>query len=202
MAATPWTGRAKDAGKWMVWGSMVLGRGAVGLVRLARGGRLREGMRPWMEFPRVSDVPFDLLASQGVRAVLFDLENTLIPPGGPFTPDGRDIVRRVRAAGMQIAVVSNASASWVPEVLRAEQIPFVAPAGKPGKEGFIRACKLVGVRPAQAVYVGDQMITDILGAQRAGMRAILVQPRYSKEAMSSRFQRAVAKGVLRLTRSA
>lgn len=159
-------------------------------------------MRPWMEFQRAEDVPYELIASEGVRAVLFDLENTLVPPGGPVTGEAREVVRTVREAGLAVGVVSNASAGWVPRALGAEEILFVAPAGKPGPDGFLEGCRLLGVRPEEAVYVGDQMITDVLGAQRAGLRAILIQPRYAKEALSSRFQRVVARGLLRLNRGA
>jgi hypothetical protein len=60
---------------------------------------------------------------------------------------------------------------------------------------------MVGVNPERSVYVGDQVITDVLGSQRAGMRAVLVHPKYTKEFLSSRFQRVVARAVLRLTRN-
>lgn len=193
--------RARDAARWVAWSARVLGRGFGSLIGLFAGGGLRAHIRPWMEFDRAEEVPYELIASQGMRAVLFDLENTLVPPGGPFTPEGREILRKVRDAGLGVGVVTNASAGWVPRALRAEGVPFVAPAGKPGKDAFVSACRTLGVRPDEAVYVGDQMITDVLGAQRAGLRAILVRPRYTKEFWSSRFQRAVARGVLRLTRN-
>lgn len=161
---------------------------------------MRAALRPWLEFDRAEDIPFEMLRDQGVRAVLFDLENTLIPAGGPFTQEAREVVKRVRAAGMNPGVVSNASAAWVPETLQAEGLPFVAPAGKPGREAFHEGCRLVGARPSETIYVGDQLITDVLGPQRAGLRSILLRPRYSQEALSSKFQRVVAKGLQRLTR--
>jgi HAD superfamily phosphatase (TIGR01668 family) len=177
---------------------LVLIRGASNLVSLVRGGGLAESLEPWMRCADPADIPFEKLRADGARAVLFDLENTLIPPGGPFTDDGRAIVSRARAAGLFVGVVSNASASWVKTELEREGIPFVAPAGKPGRDAFERGCALVGVAPSEAVYAGDQVITDILGAQRAGMRAILLEPRYTKEPMSARFQRMVVRGLLKV----
>lgn len=192
--------RARDGTRWLTSSARVLGRGFGGLVGLAGGGRLRLLMRPWMEFERVEDVPYELIASQGVRAILFDLENTLVPPGGPVTGEAREVLRTVQEAGLAVGVVTNASAGWVPRALGVAGIPFVAPAGKPGADAFLEGCRLVDARPDEVVYVGDQMITDVLGAQRAGLRAILVRPRHTKEFWSSRFQRAVARGVLKLTR--
>jgi predicted HAD superfamily phosphohydrolase YqeG len=59
---------------------------------------------------------------------------------------------------------------------------------------------MLGVRTTDAAYVGDQVITDVLGSQRAGMRAVLVHPKYTKEFVSAKFQRAVARIVLRIAR--
>jgi putative phosphatase len=192
--------RLRDAVRWVFWGSLVLIRGTANLVSLVRGGNLAESLEPWMRCPDPADIPFEKIRADGARAVLFDLENTLIPPGGPFTDDGREIVARARAAGLAVGVVSNASASWVKTELDREGIPFVAPAGKPGREAFERGCALVGVSPSEAVYAGDQVITDVLGAQRAGMRAILLQPRYTNEPMSARFQRMIVRGLLKVMR--
>lgn len=191
--------RVPDALRWVVWGSKVLVRGARDLVSLFRGGRLADAIEPWMRCRTAEEIPFERLASDGVRAVLFDLENTLIPPGGPFTADGRAVVQRARSAGLAVAVVSNASAAWVRLELEREGIPFVAPAGKPGRDAFERGCALLGVRASDSVYAGDQVITDVLGAQRAGLRAILLEPKYTNEALSSRFQRAIVRALERLT---
>ncbi|MEX0873787.1 MAG: HAD-IA family hydrolase [Actinomycetota bacterium] len=193
--------RVSDGLRWLVWGTRVLARGTWDLVTLFRGGQLAASMEPWMRCPLVDDVPFDKIAADGVDAVFFDLENTLVPPGGPFTPEGRAVISRAKAAGLAVGVVSNASATWVPEALAIEGIPCIAPAGKPAKGAFLEACQMVGVPPERSVFVGDQVITDVLGSQRAGMRAVLVHPKYTKEFLSARFQRVVARVVLRLTRN-
>lgn len=191
-------GRVSDALRWLVWGTKVMVSGTADLISLLRGGNLAEAIEPWMRCATADDIPFERLAADGFRAVLFDLENTLIPPGGPFTEEGRAVVDRARAAGLAVGVVSNASASWVHTELEREGIPFVAPAGKPSPRAFQRGCALLGVSSSETVYAGDQVITDVLGPQRAGLRAILLQPRFAKEAMSSRFQRLVVRAVERV----
>jgi uncharacterized protein len=190
--------RALDAPRWLVWGSRTVLRSARELVTMFRGGGLADAIEPWMRVDRVDDVPFDEIAASGARAVLFDLENTIIPPGGPFDDAGRTIIGNARAAGLQVGVVSNASAGWVGPALEAEGIPGIAPAGKPAKDAFLAACRMVGVTPSEAVYVGDQVITDVLGSQRAGLRAVLVKPKYTKEFRSAKFQRFVARVVIRI----
>lgn len=191
--------RWKDAGRYVFAGSKVVVGGAWTLARMARSGQLRESIRPWMRFERAIDVPFDLLCGQGIEAVLFDLENTLIPPGGPFTDEGRQVLASARGAGLRVGVVTNCSAEWARQALREERLPAICPAGKPAKRAFVEACRMLGVKPSRTVFVGDQYITDVFGAQRAGIRAILLEPRYRRESLSSKFQRAVAKGILRVT---
>ncbi len=192
--------RIFDAVRWVVFGSRVVLRGARDLISLFRGGQLADAIEPWMRIDRIDDVPFDVIAAQGARAVLFDLENTLIPPGGPFDDDGRSIVAKAKAAGLAVGVVSNASAGWVMPAVEAEGLACVAPASKPAMEGFHTACRMLGVRPDETVYVGDQVITDVLGSQRAGLRAVLVQPKYTEEFLSAKFQRLVARLVIRMAR--
>ncbi len=178
----------------------MLYNGARELFVLFRGGGLSASLEPWLECRTIDEVPFDRIAAEGMTAVFFDLENTLVPPGGPFTDDGRTIVGKARAAGLAVGVVSNASAGWVQPALAAEGIPCVAPAGKPARKAFEEACALVGVSPGQAAYVGDQVITDVLGSQRAGMRAVLVHPKYTKEFFSAKFQRAIARVVVKVAK--
>jgi uncharacterized protein len=188
--------RLGDALRWSYHGPRVLLNGARELYALFRGGGIAEAIEPWAECRTIDDVPFERIASDGMTAVFFDLENTLVPPGGPFTDEGRTVIGKARAAGLEVGVVSNASAGWVGPALAAEGIPCVAPAGKPARKAFEDACAMVGVTPAQAAYVGDQVITDVLGSQRAGMRAVLVHPKYTKEFFSSKFQRLIARIVV------
>lgn len=193
--------RAADAPRWLVWGSRVVLRGGYDLVKLFRGGHLKDAIEPWKRLSSIDDVDFEEIAASGARAVLFDLENTIIPPGGPFDDDGRRIIARAKDAGLAVGVVSNASAGWVQPAVAAEGLVCIAPAGKPAPTAFLDACKQLDVRPDEAVYVGDQVITDVLGSQRAGLRAILVQPKYTNEFRSAKFQRLIARVVMRLAGS-
>jgi HAD superfamily phosphatase (TIGR01668 family) len=176
----------------------VLARGGYDLITLFRGGQIADAIEPWKRVDDVGEVPFDEIAAAGMRAVLFDLENTIIPPGGPFDEFGRGVIARAKAAGLKVGVVSNASAGWVKPALEAEGIFGIAPAGKPAPTAFLDACKALGASPEQTAYVGDQVITDVLGSQRAGLRAVLVKPKYRKEFRSAKFQRLVARIVIRL----
>ena len=133
------------------------------------------------------------------KAVLFDLENTIIPPGGPFDDDGRGDhrARRERPGSRSASCRTRRRDGWRPR-----STPKGSRASRrrasPRATAFLEACAELGVAPAEAVYVGDQVITDVLGSQRAGLRAVLVKPKYTKEFRSAKFQRLVARVVIRL----
>ena len=55
-------------------------------------------------------------------------------------------------------------------------VPYLGRAGKPGTAGFRRAMEQMGRTPSRTAMVGDQIFTDILGARRAGVLALMVEP--------------------------
>ena len=53
---------------------------------------------------------------------------------------------------------------------------YVYKAGKPSGRGYMKGVKMMGIRPEEAVFIGDQLFTDIYGANRAGIDCICVKP--------------------------
>ena len=118
------------------------------------------------------------LSAAGIRLVLADLDNTLTPYSSEVPT--QEVCRWKEAleqAGIRLFVVSNSrKATRVPNYCQALGIGFVRHAGKPGTDGFRRALEACGCTPDQAVMVGDQIFTDVLGAKRAGIPVVLVEP--------------------------
>ena len=83
----------------------------------------------------------------------------------------------LRAAGVTLFVLSNNRHAERPRVFcQALGVPFIGHAGKPKAGSFFKAMERMGVSPAQTAIVGDQIFTDILGGNRAGVTTILVRP--------------------------
>jgi hypothetical protein len=125
---------------------------------------------------------FDLsgpeLAAQGLTLLLADLDNTLVPYGVPLPTDPvRAWNEGLKAAGVTLFVLSNNRHEDRPRVFsQALGVPFLGHAGKPKRGGFVQAMEQMGATVAQTAIVGDQIFTDILGGNRAGVTTILVQP--------------------------
>ena len=126
----------------------------------------------------IGDLSGELLARRGIRLLLADLDNTLVPYGVPL-PDER--VRSFRddlaAHGVQLFILSNNRHEGRPRTFaEALAVPYIGHAGKPKRCSFLAAMEEQGVRPDETAIVGDQIFTDVLGGNRAGVTTILVRP--------------------------
>ena len=149
-------------------------------------------LRPDAYFRSVLDIDASRLVAQGVRAVFLDLDNTILPRGLHVVPVGIAAwVRGLKDAGLKVCILSNSNKPKVAEAARQLELPAIQRAKKPLGRGFAEALELCGVAPGQAVIVGDQTYTDILGAHRAGMRGILVRPLSDNDLWHTRLLRVV-----------
>lgn len=129
-------------------------------------------------YPSVTDIDPKALAAKGVRLVLADLDNTLAPY--KVTRPSPEIVawkEELRANGIELFLLSNSRKPGRAQRF-AEQlgIPCQGHSGKPKRAGYLRAMERLGCTPAQTVMVGDQIFTDTLGANNAGVTPLLVEP--------------------------
>lgn len=126
----------------------------------------------------IYDIDYRALADRGVKVVLTDLDNTLIPYSQSM-PDQRlkDWLAELQTLGLTLFVVSNSRKSRrCPDFCGELGVPFVRHAGKPKRGGFLKAMEQTGTTPEQCIMLGDQIFTDVLGANRAGVEVFLVEP--------------------------
>ena len=126
----------------------------------------------------IYDLTGQKLAEKGIRLLLADLDNTLVPYGVPLpTDEVRAWNEGLRAAGVTLFVLSNNRHADRPRIFSESLgIPFIGHAGKPKTPSFFKAMEQMGVTKEQTAIVGDQIFTDVLGGNRAGVTTILVQP--------------------------
>lgn len=139
-----------------------------------------------MSFPLipfwVTESVFDLtpqaLSARGITLVLADLDNTLTSYEHALpSPALRQWKDELNANGITLFIVSNSRKSRrCPIFCDALGVGYVRHAGKPRKGGFLRALEETGKRAEEAVMVGDQIFTDVCGANRAGICSVLIRP--------------------------
>ena len=150
----------------------------------------------------VFSIDYPTLWKMGFRALIFDIDNTLVHHGADSTPKVDAFFAELQKAGWKTLVLSNNSEERVQRFLKNIDALFVCEADKPKKQGYFQALQKLGVERAQAVMIGDQVFTDVLGANRVGMANILV--RYLRRDGETKIgiRRTVEKAVLWLYRHA
>lgn len=135
-------------------------------------------MLPWKLADSIYDLTGEGLRRAGIRLLLADLDNTLIPYGEtmPNEPLTRWLLD-LNTQGVTLFLLSNSrKAVRAPHFAKALGIDYLCHAGKPKVGGYRAAMERCGVPPDACAMVGDQIFTDTLGANRAGIRSILVKP--------------------------
>lgn len=141
----------------------------------------------------------DLLKQRDIRAILFDLDNTIVPRDGEkLEPAVEKWLQDLLKQGFSLAVVSNNGYQRVNALIGSLSIPAVARAVKPMKRAFKKAMRLLNVEGQNTAVLGDQIFTDILGGNRLKLFTILVQPLEGREFWAtSMFNRRLERSVLR-----
>ena len=140
----------------------------------------------------VAQITPELLCGLRVRALLVDVDNTLaVPDSQTPLPGAPEWARRMRSAGFLLILMSNNSEARVKPFADKIGFPFCPRSGKPLPAGFLRAAGLLGAERAECCVVGDQVFTDVLGANLAGMKSILLQPAVRETAPLFSLKRAL-----------
>ncbi|MBQ5712857.1 MAG: YqeG family HAD IIIA-type phosphatase [Oscillospiraceae bacterium] len=123
----------------------------------------------------LTDIPPDFLVERGVRLLMLDFDNTIVP----YTPDKPTALMAswlawVKDCGIHVCVVSNSTNDRVPRFCKAHGLHCITHARKPFRKGILACMERFGETPDRCVLVGDQIFTDTLGANRCGVCSVLV----------------------------
>lgn len=132
---------------------------------------------PTLYCRRITDVTAEDLRRMGVCAILLDVDNTLTIHDAPdLTDEVKAWLATMKAEGFSLVVVSNNKPERVAPFAEKIGLAFQAHAHKPLPSGYRKAAEMMGVAKGECVAIGDQIFTDILGANLAGMKSILLEP--------------------------
>lgn len=158
-------------------------------------------LKPTAALRRVTDIRLPLLRQMDVDTILLDVDNTLAPPTSRIPYEGvREWLEEIRAGGIQIVICSNNYQSRIKPFADSLGLDCVAMSMKPFPFGFNRAKRKLREKPQSVVVVGDQVYTDVLGANLAGMKSILLLPQSEERGVSIMLRRKMEKGVRKKVR--
>jgi hypothetical protein len=136
------------------------------------------------------DVTPELLHKLKVKAILLDVDNTLSHHDSQVPFDGAVAwAAQMEQAGFRLIIVSNNSQERVAPFAAQFHLPFIWKAHKPLPVGYKKAAQQLGVKFRESVIVGDQVYTDVIGANVLGMKSILLEPAEPEDGFSFRVRR-------------
>lgn len=132
---------------------------------------------PTAAVKRAAEITPELVRAMRATALILDVDNTLALHGSPKPFEGTvEWVQYMREKGIRMIILSNNSRQRVAPFAAQYGLPFLHCACKPFPFAYHAAARRLGVRPRDAVVVGDQVFTDIVGANLALMKSILLTP--------------------------
>lgn len=141
-------------------------------------------------------IDFKKLYEEGVRGLIFDIDNTLVPHGAPADKRAKELFDSLRNIGLKTCLISNNQEPRVKPFADAVESQYVYDAHKPSTKNYIKAMELMETDIESTVFIGDQLFTDVWGAKRAGIPNILVKPIHPKEEIQIVLKRRLERIVL------
>lgn len=153
---------------------------------------------PDFRFASIVAIPVEWLKVQQVERIILDVDNTLLPRD-KIEPDEAALrwLQSVRNSGIEIVLLSNNGGQRLQQISEAAQTEVICWAAKPFSWGFKRALKNFSKKQGKVLVIGDQLLTDVLGAKRLGFTVLWVSSLSGKEFPVTRLARKIEKILVR-----
>ena len=147
-------------------------------------------LMPQFLLPDVSALTDEFLERHQIRGIIFDIDNTLVGFREPKpTAANLELFARLKAKGIPFAIVSNNSSRRVGLFAETLGVPAYHRSCKPLGFALHKVRRTFGLPAEQIALVGDQIYTDMLGGNCAGMITVLVEPIDHKETVFFKLKR-------------
>ena len=140
---------------------------------------------------RISKIPIAWLKQEGIKAIILDLDNTLLP-WNENVPSEENIfwVQKVKEAGIRVVLLSNNGGERLQVISKKLDVGAIGWGIKPLSRGFKRALRFLKVQThGEVLVIGDQLITDVFGAKKMDFKVLWVESLSKKEFIFTRITR-------------
>ncbi len=152
--------------------------------------------RPTAVKRNIFDLTPEFLSGLGARALLLDVDNTIATYTSHEPVSGAvEWAQSMVDAGFRVIIVSNNFKKRVSAFAAQFGLDWISFAMKPLPFGYLKACSRSGVRRGECAIVGDQIFTDVVGANLCGMKSVLLTPIEPEEGFTFRVRRHFEKGL-------
>ena len=146
----------------------------------------------------VKDISLELLHKNNIKGLILDVDNTLINLDKKMPAGVSDWAKNLKANGIKMCILSNSNhLNKVEAVAKKINVAYILFAKKPLKSGFLRARDILKLPNENIAVVGDQIFTDIVGANRCNMFSILVKPIAEKDYLITKIKRPIENFIIK-----
>lgn len=126
-------------------------------------------------YKNIYEIDYDNLKNKKITTLLFDVDNTITYVDDLNIPkETVELFETLKKQNFKILLFSNNHEERVNPISKKLNIPSISNAGKPTKEAYDNALKKINSKKENSAAIGDQMLSDIIGAKKYGIKAILV----------------------------
>ena len=137
---------------------------------------MKFSLLPKIIVPALTDVSPELLRNRGIRLLMLDFDNTIVPyTTSTPTEEMHRWLETMTASNIKLCVVSNSHKDRVKIFCKKYGIDCITHANKPFSKGILECLAKYKADPKECALVGDQIFTDTLGANCTGVTSILVK---------------------------
>ena len=126
-------------------------------------------------YASIYDIDYDLLMKQKIDTILFDIDNTITKVDDLNVPQETiNLFENLKTKNFKLLIFSNNHVERAQPISKILDVKMLADAGKPQKEAYDKALKILDSKKENTVAIGDQILSDIVGAKKYGIKSILV----------------------------
>ena len=141
---------------------------------------MRNLLKPTICAKNILCLNAEVLHKMHIKALFVDVDNTLSTHGSQLPFDGSiKWTQNIIKQGIEIVIISNNYKSRVSPFAQKYNLPFISFAMKPLPSAFLKAKKILNNsknKNKECMAVGDQIFTDIIGANLCNMQSALLEP--------------------------
>ena len=134
------------------------------------------GVFPDLRVSTAYAIDYEGMYRKGYRGIIFDIDNTLVLPDAPADRGAEELFRQLREIGFKTMILSNNTGERTRLFAEAVGSDYLTKARKPLPGKYREAMRLMGTDTSDTFFVGDQLFTDVWGANNAGIMSILTTP--------------------------
>lgn len=144
----------------------------------------------------IDSVDIALYYKQGIRGIISDIDNTLVPHGAPADEHIIKVFEKIHSIGIDTCLISNNQEERVKSFAEKVNSKYIFNAHKPSTKNYLKAMELMGTDKDSTLFFGDQIFTDIWGANRTGIKSIMFEKINPKEEIQIVLKRIPEKFIL------